>query len=86
MTTVNRQSETCLQKAWNAKLVAALELFESRGRSLAMPRTITHGWSGHARFNIPDVPGLRDRSAVVVGDLDELGSAVVAHLCNPHGT
>jgi len=51
-----------------------------------MPRIITHGWSGHARFNIPDVPGLRDRSAVVFGDLDELDSAVVKHLCNPHGT
>jgi len=57
--------------------------FESRGRCLAMLRIVTHGSSGHARFNIPDVPGLRDRSAIV-GNLDKLDSAVVIYLCNPH--
>jgi len=58
---------------------------ESCGRSLAMPRMVTHGWSGHVRFNVPDVPGLRDHSAVVICDLDELDSAIVIYLCNPHG-
>jgi len=46
--------------------------------------TATHGWSGHARFNVPDVPGLRDRSAII-GDLDKLDSAVVIYLSDPHG-
>jgi len=45
--------------------------------------TATHGWSGHVRFNIPDVSGLRDRSAII-GDLDELDSAVVICLSDPH--
>jgi len=58
---------------------------ESSGCSLAMPRTIAHGRPGHARFNVPNVPGLRDRSAVVIGNLDELDSAVVMCLCDPHG-
>jgi len=35
------------------------------------------------RFNIPDVPGLRDSSAIV-GDLCELDSAVVMHLSYSH--
>jgi len=38
--------------------------------------TVTHGWSGHVRFNVPDVPGLRDSSAII-GDLYELNNAIV---------
>jgi len=85
MTTVNRWSETCMQKAWNLRLVAALELLNHAVAVLWRCETVTHGWSGHARFNVPDVPGLRDRSAIVIGDLDELDSAVAVCLCNPHG-
>jgi len=68
------------------RLVAALELLN---HVVAVLRCHgwqhIDGWSGHARFNIPDVPGLRDHSAIVVGDRDELDSAVVICLCNPHG-
>jgi len=45
--------------------------------------TARHGCSGHARFNIPDVPGLRDSSSIV-GDLYELDSAVVIYLSDHH--
>jgi len=66
------------------RLVAALKLLNHVVAVLQCHRTVTHGWSGHAWFNVPDVPGLRDRSAIV-GDLDELDSAVVIYLCDPHG-
>jgi len=67
------------------KLVAALKLLNHVVAVLRRHETATHGWSGHARFNVLDVPGLRDRSAVVIAHLDELDSAVVIRLYNPHG-
>jgi len=73
------------QKAWNVRLVATLELLNHIVAVLRRYEMVTHGWSGHARFNVPDVPGLRDRSAVVIGNLDKLDSAVVIYLCNHHG-
>jgi len=72
-------------KAWNLRLAAAPELLNHAVAVLRRCETATHGCSGHVRFSVPDVPGLRDRSAVVIGDLDELDSAVVMHLCDPHG-
>jgi len=50
-----------------------------------MPRD-SNTWvitAGHAQFNIPDVPGLRDSSAII-GNLCELDSAVVIYLSYPH--
>jgi len=78
---------------WVWGMCRRLGTMKTCGRSRALNRvvavlqrhvTATHGWSGHARFNIPDVPGLRDSSAII-GNLYELDNAIVIYLSDPHG-